>query len=303
MSSSADESVAAAANAETASGCLESYLTMEDRVCRPIIRGRGYDGPRRIVCGPGTLVDSGPEHVELAFSMAREAPVLDAPQRAAVLERAGESLFAQRMALVALLVLASEHSIPSAFAEVRRACGLCTTFGALGREYFVKPVRLPGPTGESNELSFVRRVTFAALSGGHRPLSGFVGQIAAAFAAGNAVLAKPSDDTALVASLAFRLVLEAGIPNLAIAFLPGAAAEVGARLITHRHCDGVSVHGSAESVSAVNRAVAAREGPILPVIVDVGGYPEYLFRFAYERTVTVNTTAAGGNASLMVDSA
>jgi RHH-type proline utilization regulon transcriptional repressor/proline dehydrogenase/delta 1-pyrroline-5-carboxylate dehydrogenase len=203
--------------------------------------------------------------------------------------------------LVAGLALHTGYSIPHAMSEVRRAVDLCRGLASLCREHFSRPLALRGPTGESNELRLVGKGTFVTLSGADSPLAGFLGPIIAAFAAGNCVISKPASAAAVVASVAFNRLLEAGIPSTAIAFSPGGRA-VGAALVAHAGCNGVAFEGNPKSASAVNRLLAAREGPILPLVMGAGAYPEYLFRFANERTTTINTTAAGGNASLMVDS-
>jgi len=104
----------------------------------------------------------------------------------------------------------------------------------------------------------------------HFPLAIFLGQIAAALMAGNSVIAKPAEQTPVIAFVAVRLLLEAGIPPAAIALLPG-NGHVGAALIAHAGVDGVAFTGSVEVARLINRALAAKDGPIVPFIAETGG--------------------------------
>ena len=120
-------------------------------------------------------------------------------------------------------------TVPDSIAEVREAVDFLRYYAARARQDFGAPVRLPGPTGESNELSLHGRGVFACISPWNFPLAIFTGQVAAALAAGNAVLAKPAEQTPLVAAQAVRLMLQAGVPAEVLHFLPGDGAVVGAR--------------------------------------------------------------------------
>ncbi len=130
---------------------------------------------------------------------------------------------------------------------------------------------MPGPTGESNELSLHGRGVFICISPWNFPLAIFTGQIAAALAAGNAVIAKPAEQTPLVAALAIRLLHEAGIPVQVLHLLPGEGSQVGARLVADPRIAGVAFTGSTETARAINQALATRLGPIIPLIAETGG--------------------------------
>jgi RHH-type proline utilization regulon transcriptional repressor/proline dehydrogenase/delta 1-pyrroline-5-carboxylate dehydrogenase len=132
-------------------------------------------------------------------------------------------------------------------------------------------VRLPGPTGESNELSLHGRGVFTCISPWNFPLAIFTGQVAAALAAGNAVLAKPAEQTPLVAAHAVRLMLQAGVPPEVLHFLPGDGAVVGAAAVADPRVAGVAFTGSTETARIIHRALAAREGPIGTLIAETGG--------------------------------
>src|SRR5579885_3513149 len=121
---------------------------------------------------------------------------------------------------------------------------------------------LPGPTGERNQLSLHGRGTFACISPWNFPLAIFTGQIAAALAAGNAVLAKPAEQTPLIAAEAVRLFHRAGLPADLLALLPGSGEDVGAALVEHAGIDGIAFTGGTDTARRINQTLAARPGPI-----------------------------------------
>ena len=129
---------------------------------------------------------------------------------------------------------------------------------------------MPGPTGESNVLRLRGRGVFVAISPWNFPLAIFLGQVTAALAAGNAVVAKPAEQTPLVASLAVRILHEAGVPASALHLVPG-DGRVGARLVAHRDVAGVVFTGSTEVARLINRTLAGKDGPIVPLIAETGG--------------------------------
>jgi len=130
---------------------------------------------------------------------------------------------------------------------------------------------MPGPTGESNHVSLHGRGVFACISPWNFPLAIFTGQVAAALAAGNTVLAKPAEQTPLVAAQAVRLLLQAGVPAGALHFLPGDGAQVGGRLVADPRVAGVAFTGSTETARVIHRSLAAREGAIATLIAETGG--------------------------------
>jgi RHH-type proline utilization regulon transcriptional repressor/proline dehydrogenase/delta 1-pyrroline-5-carboxylate dehydrogenase len=141
----------------------------------------------------------------------------------------------------------------------------------LARRHFAQPEELTGPTGESNRLELVGRGPFVCISPWNFPLAIFVGQVSAAFAAGNPVVAKPAEQTPLIASAAVETLLEAGVPRDALALIPGPGETVGAALVSDPRTAGVAFTGSTATARAINRALAARDGPIVPFIAETGG--------------------------------
>jgi RHH-type proline utilization regulon transcriptional repressor/proline dehydrogenase/delta 1-pyrroline-5-carboxylate dehydrogenase len=130
---------------------------------------------------------------------------------------------------------------------------------------------MPGPTGERNQLALHGRGVFACISPWNFPLAIFMGQVTAALAAGNTVIAKPAEQTPLIAGLAVAILHRAGVPGDALHLLPGDGATVGAPLVADPRIAGVAFTGSTETARAINRVLAAKDGPIVPLIAETGG--------------------------------
>ena len=129
---------------------------------------------------------------------------------------------------------------------------------------------MPGPTGESNELRYRGRGVFVCISPWNFPLAIFLGQVTAALAAGNAVVAKPAEQTPIIAYEAVRLLHEAGIPNSALQLVVGDGT-AGAKLISDPRVAGAAFTGSTEVAHIINRTLAGKDGPIVPFIAETGG--------------------------------
>jgi RHH-type proline utilization regulon transcriptional repressor/proline dehydrogenase/delta 1-pyrroline-5-carboxylate dehydrogenase len=173
--------------------------------------------------------------------------------------------------LMALAVREAGKTIPDAVAEVREAVDFCRYYAARCRADFSAPLVLQGPTGEHNELSLHGRGVFVCISPWNFPLAIFTGQVAAALAAGNAVIAKPAEQTCLTAAQAVRRFHEAGVPPAALQLLPGDGPSVGAPLVADPRIGGVAFTGSIETARAIYRSLASKEGPIVPLIAETGG--------------------------------
>ena len=190
-------------------------------------------------------------------------------ERAAALERAAEMLERGRGELLALLQNEGGKTLDDALSEVREAVDYCRYYAAQARMGLAVQV-LPGPTGESNVLRYRGRGVFVCISPWNFPLAIFLGQVAAALAAGNAVVAKPAEQTPLVAARAIARLHLAGVPATALHLLPG-DGEVGASLVADACTAGVCFTGSTDVGRAINRALAAKNGPIVPLIAETGG--------------------------------
>jgi RHH-type proline utilization regulon transcriptional repressor/proline dehydrogenase/delta 1-pyrroline-5-carboxylate dehydrogenase len=189
--------------------------------------------------------------------------------RATALERAGDLIEARRGAFIALLQSEGGKTLDDALAEVREAVDYCRYYGAQARVQFA-PQPMPGPTGESNELRYRGRGVFVCISPWNFPLAIFLGQVCAALVAGNTVVAKPAEQTPLIAALAVKIMHEAGVPASALHLVPGDGA-VGELLVANAGVAGVAFTGSTEVGRAINRALAGKTGPIVPLIAETGG--------------------------------
>ena len=193
-----------------------------------------------------------------------------AASRATILEHAADLLEARMPAFIALCTREAGKTIADGVAEVREAVDFLRYYAAQARALF-KPEALPGPTGESNTLQLSGRGVFVCISPWNFPLAIFLGQISAGLAAGNAVIAKPAEQTNLIAFEAIKLLHEAGVPQAIVQLLPGDGATVGAALTSDPRIAGVAFTGSTDTARAINRALAARDAAIGVLIAETGG--------------------------------
>ena len=212
--------------------------------------------------------------VTVAVALARTGSAFwsrtPAETRATALERAAD-LLQQRMAhFIALLQTEGGKTIDDAVSEVREAIDFCRYYAMEGRKLFGDGQPLPGPTGESNVLRLRGRGVMVAISPWNFPLAIFLGQVAACLMAGNAVVAKPAEQTPRIAADAVALLHEAGIPASALHLVQG-DGKIGAALVADEHIAGVVFTGSTEVARSINRTLAAKEGPIVPLIAETGG--------------------------------
>jgi RHH-type proline utilization regulon transcriptional repressor/proline dehydrogenase/delta 1-pyrroline-5-carboxylate dehydrogenase len=193
-----------------------------------------------------------------------------ADHRAAILEHTGDLLEQRRAAFIALLQDEGGKTLDDCVAEVREAIDCCRYYASEGRRLFEGPAALPGPTGERNTLALRGRGVFVAISPWNFPLAIFLGQITAALMAGNAVVAKPAEQTPAIADVAVRLLHEAGVPRAALHLVQGDGS-IGAALVEQPDVAGVVFTGSTEVARVINRTLAAKDGPIVPLIAETGG--------------------------------
>jgi RHH-type proline utilization regulon transcriptional repressor/proline dehydrogenase/delta 1-pyrroline-5-carboxylate dehydrogenase len=248
----------------------------------PIVGGEPQGGEERAVLDPadhrrrvGTVVSADAGHVAGAMASAAAAAPgwdsTDAGERARALERTADLMERDMPVLMALAVREAGKTVLDAVAEVREAVDFCRYYAGRCRRDFAAPLSLPGPTGERNELALHGRGVFACISPWNFPLAIFTGQVTAALAAGNAVVAKPAEQTPLIAHHAVTLMHEAGIPPEVLQLLPGDGENVGAPLVSHPLVSGVAFTGSTETARAIYRSLADKSGPIVPLIAETGG--------------------------------
>ena len=190
--------------------------------------------------------------------------------RASLLRHSADALEQHMPRFCALLVKEAFKTWGDAVSEVREAVDFLR-FYADEAERIMAPVALPGPTGETNELRLTARGVWVCISPWNFPLAIFMGQVAAALATGNTVLAKPAEQTPAVALEAVRLMHAAGVPTGAVQLLHGPGDTVGAALVALPGIAGVVFTGSTPVARTINRALAAKDGPIVPLIAETGG--------------------------------
>jgi RHH-type proline utilization regulon transcriptional repressor/proline dehydrogenase/delta 1-pyrroline-5-carboxylate dehydrogenase len=261
---------------------LLNSVPVSDDDAWPMVGGvRRAGGDVRTIYNPadrnlvvGFAHEAAADDIEAALAAAvpaqREWERVAVDARAACLERAADRIEGDRPRFIALAVREAGKSLSAAVAEVREAVDLLRYYAASARKSLVA-VTLPGPTGETDQLTYAGRGVIVCISPWNFPLAIFLGQVGAALVAGNAVIAKPAEQTPLTASRAVRFLHEAGVPHDVLSFLPGDGVTVGGRLVDDRRVAGVVFTGSTATAQAINRALAGRDGAIATLVAETGG--------------------------------
>jgi RHH-type proline utilization regulon transcriptional repressor/proline dehydrogenase/delta 1-pyrroline-5-carboxylate dehydrogenase len=240
-----------------ASGAPQQVLSPHDRRCR---------------VGTVTFADVAAIDTALTrvLAAAHAWDRLGGPARAAILERGADLYEANRVRLMAVMVREAGKTLENALGDVREAIDFLRYYAMEARRLFSEPVSLKGPTGETNFIELRGRGPFACISPWNFPLAIFTGQVAAALAAGNPVLAKPAEQTPIVAFLATRLLHEAGVPPDVLSLLPG-DGRVGAALVKDPRVAGVAFTGSNAAAWSIQSALAERRAAMVPFVAETGG--------------------------------
>ncbi|MEK6750123.1 MAG: bifunctional proline dehydrogenase/L-glutamate gamma-semialdehyde dehydrogenase PutA [Pseudomonadota bacterium] len=247
-----------------------------------IVGGQTWPGTPRKVTAPadrrrvlGEVVDADANAVAQALSFAARAftgwAATDARQRALLLRNCADLFEKNAAELLALIVHEGGRCIPDAIAELRETVDYCRYYATWIEDQFAAPITLPGPTGEDNILFWRGRGVFVCISPWNFPLAIFVGQISAALAAGNCVIAKPAGATPLAATRAVEIMHRAGVPVDVLHLLIGDGARIGARLLSDTRVAGVAFTGATATARAIQVQLAARSGAIIPLIAETGG--------------------------------
>ncbi|WP_041651501.1 bifunctional proline dehydrogenase/L-glutamate gamma-semialdehyde dehydrogenase PutA [Anaplasma centrale] len=250
----------------------------------PIIHGQDIEGgelyevfsPASLSTKVGEVLFATAEHALQSVDAARSSfhrwsntPV---GERADILEHAADLLEKEgRGKFFSLLIREGGKVIPDAVAEIREAVDFLRYYARLARDQLTDPIKLPGPAGEENYLYFESRGTFVCISPWNFPLAIFLGPIAAALVTGNTVIAKPAEQTSLVAYEAVKLLYEAGVPTDVLHFLPGRGEVLGNALLSSPKIAGVAFTGSTETANIINQVIAGRSHDIIPLIAETGG--------------------------------
>jgi RHH-type proline utilization regulon transcriptional repressor/proline dehydrogenase/delta 1-pyrroline-5-carboxylate dehydrogenase len=249
----------------------------------PIVNGYATTGgdAATIVTSPhdhreriGTVRLASPQNLDDALASSVRAADqwerVDAAERARILEFAADLFERDRARLMAALVREAGKTLDAAQSEVREAVDYLRYYAVEARRLFSRPIRLPGPTGEENTLTLRGRGTFACISPWNFPVAIFTGQIAAALAAGNPVVAKPAEQTPIAGYLVVKLLHEAGVPAEVLHLVTG-GGKLGEALVKDPRVQGVALTGSNETAWAIQRSLADRRSAIVPFIAETGG--------------------------------
>jgi len=262
--------------------------SIRDVLATPFHAGPIVDG-EAMVTGAGARTVSSPHDRGVTIGTVRDAEIADVDRairsaeaaldawdrlggskRAAILERAAELLEADRPRLMAAIVREAGKTLETAHGDIREAIDFLRYYTSEARRLFDGATRLPGPTGERNSLALRARGPIACISPWNFPIAIFTGQVAAALAAGNTVLAKPAEQTPITAFLAVEVLHRAGVPTGVLHLLPG-DGKVGAALTSDPRIKGIAFTGSNETSWAIQMALAKRRAEIVPFIAETGG--------------------------------
>lgn len=248
----------------------------------PLVDGKTLTGEHKTIVSPydttqtvgqvafadDAAIEQALASAEAAFASWARTPV---ETRASALQKLADLLEENREELIALCTREAGKSIQDGIDEVREAVDFCRYYAVQAKKMMAKPELLPGPTGELNELFLQGRGVFVCISPWNFPLAIFLGQVSAALAAGNTVIAKPAEQTSIIGYRAVQLAHQAGIPVEVLQFLPGTGATVGSAITGDERIGGVCFTGSTGTAKLINRTLANRDGAIIPLIAETGG--------------------------------
>lgn len=261
---------------------IESLKPYNWKVGPMLATGKSTSSSKQAVFSPqspeeciGEVTVANPADIESALAGAtaffpkwRDTPV---KERAECLRRFATLMEKNRTKLLVMACLEAGKTFADAVSEVREAIDFCGYYATLAEELMTKPVSLNGYTGETNELTLHGRGVVLCISPWNFPLAIFTGQVVAAVVTGNCVIAKPAEQTPLIAGFAVQLMREAGIPDAVVQLLPGSGEEVGAALVASPRIKAVIFTGSTQTANIINKTLANREGEIIPLIAETGG--------------------------------
>jgi len=258
---------------------LERLKALESRrwEARPTLgagQARAVTSPSDRRIEVGTVFEATADDVDRMVRAGHAAQLawdaLGGEARARLLERTADLYEQHREEFYSLCIREAGKTLPDAILEVREAVDFLRFYASEARRQFTRPMQLPGPTGEQNELRLHGRGVFACISPWNFPLAIFTGPVAAALAAGNTAIAKPAEQTPLIGALAIDLFHQAGFAKEVVQLAPG-DGRVGAALTAHPLLAGVAFTGSTDTARLINRTLAERDGPIIPLIAETGG--------------------------------
>lgn len=257
-----------------------NHAASQQWTAQPVIKGQMTAGTGEPVFSPidgtplGTVITATAVDIESALTCAAMAAnmwrLTNVTTRADYLRRAADLLEERMPLFMTLAVLEAGKTLVDALAEVREAVDFCRYYAALAEEQ-CRVQYMQGVTGELNEFVLQGRGAMLSISPWNFPLAIFMGQVSAALVTGNTVIAKPAEQTPLIAMQAIKLLHDAGVPHEVLHYLPGSGEKVGARLVADLRISGVLFTGSTETAAVINQILAQRGGALVPFIAETGG--------------------------------
>jgi len=257
-------------------------FSQEEIHAKPLISGLSkFQGDLEDIINPanlniiGSIQNTTASEIDQALLEANKAfiswSMTSAEHRRDCLNKAADLFEKNTPKFLALAIREAGKTLNNALGEIREGIDFCRYYAEECVRLMSSPKTLEGPTGEKNQLSLHGRGVFVCISPWNFPFAIFLGQITAALAAGNTVLAKPAEQTPLIGYLAIQILHEAGIPKDALQFLPGTGETVGAKLIHSDKIAGVLFTGSNETARLISQTLSQKSGAILPLIAETGG--------------------------------
>jgi RHH-type proline utilization regulon transcriptional repressor/proline dehydrogenase/delta 1-pyrroline-5-carboxylate dehydrogenase len=244
---------------------LEKDLEAHSIIAGQITPGRAVtiDNPADFTRAAGQSSYANPESVEQALAVADQAfsawNAQGPAARAEVLDKTADLLEEHMHELIGIVSREAGRTVADCVSEVREAVDFCRYYG------------LQAKHSQSGEHGLSGSGTFFCISPWNFPLAIFVGQISAALAAGNCVIAKPAEQTPLVAARVVELIHKAGCPVNVLHLLLGEGAVIGQQVISDPRISGVVFTGSTETAALINKQIAKRSGSSIPLIAETGG--------------------------------
>jgi RHH-type proline utilization regulon transcriptional repressor/proline dehydrogenase/delta 1-pyrroline-5-carboxylate dehydrogenase len=223
----------------------------------------------------GRIYDCSLDQMENIFQSARMGQKIweqtEAKHRADILEKIAEALEDNHTELISLCVREGGRTLKDSHDEIREAVDFCRYYAAQGRKDFDEAgTLLTSPTGETNVYTLGSRGIFVCISPWNFPIAIFTGQIVAALMAGNAVIAKPAEQTSITGQYIAKLMHQSGVPADVLNLIIGDGV-IGSALTEHKDVAGVAFTGSTEVAQKINRTLANKEGSIAKLIAETGG--------------------------------
>jgi len=223
----------------------------------------------------GSVLFSDQQQIDIALKSASEFfPIwsqTDVLERAKSIERLADLLEKNRPELIALCHKEAGKTIHDSIDEIREAVDFCRYYAQQAKEHYASTKVITGFDEITRQVERQGKGVFVCISPWNFPLAIFLGQITAALVSGNTVIAKPAEQTSLIAIRAIELMLDAGIPVQAVHILPGTGSGVGASLTADSRVTGVVFTGSTETAQRINRGLAQRQTEPATLIAETGG--------------------------------